>query len=71
MAATVLGRVKSGKGSSYEVKWDPSTGDVYVAWGGWTQSLSKNCSGSEFSCSWGRKTSPTPAATRGLPLLGA
>jgi hypothetical protein len=36
MAATVIGRVKSGKGSSYEVKWDQSSKDVYVSWAGWS-----------------------------------
>jgi hypothetical protein len=36
MAATVIGRVKSGKGSSYEVKWDQISRDAYVAYAGWT-----------------------------------
>lgn len=36
MAATVIGRVKSGKGKSYEVKWDQFSRDVYVSWGGWS-----------------------------------
>jgi hypothetical protein len=36
MAATIIGRVKSGKGKSYEVKWDQSSGDVYVAYAGWS-----------------------------------
>lgn len=36
MSATVIGRVKSGKGKSYEVKWNPSSKDVYVAYAGWT-----------------------------------
>lgn len=35
MAATVIGRVKSGKGNSYEVKWDQSNRDVYVSYAGW------------------------------------
>lgn len=46
MAATVIGRVKSGKGSSYEVKWDSSSRDVYVAYAGWT-SCGKASSASE------------------------
>ena len=29
MSATVIGRVKSGQGKSYEVKWDQSSRDVY------------------------------------------
>ena len=37
MSATVIGRVKSGKGKSYEVKWDQSDKSVYVKWGGWTK----------------------------------
>jgi len=36
MSATVIGRVKSGKGQSYEVKWDSASRDVYVAYAGWT-----------------------------------
>jgi hypothetical protein len=36
MSATVIGRVKSGKGKSYEVKWNPSSKEVYVAYAGWT-----------------------------------
>lgn len=38
MAATVIGRVKSGSTKkSYEVKWDQSDKNVYVAWAGWTK----------------------------------
>ena len=36
MSATVIGRVKSGQGKSYEVKWDQSSRDVYVSWAGWS-----------------------------------
>ena len=36
MAATVIGRVKSSKGKSYEVKWDSYSKDTYVSWGGWS-----------------------------------
>lgn len=36
MAAEVIGRVKSGKGQSYEVKWDSSSRDVYVSYAGWS-----------------------------------
>lgn len=37
MAAVIIGRVKSGNGKSYEVKWDQSDKNVYVSWGGWTK----------------------------------
>ena len=37
MSAAVISRVKSEKGKSYEVKWDSSSKDVYVAYAGWTQ----------------------------------
>lgn len=38
MAATVIGRVKSGStNKSYEVKWDQSSKDVYVSYAGWTR----------------------------------
>lgn len=36
MSATVIGRVKSQEGKSYEVKWDMASKDVYVSWGGWS-----------------------------------
>ncbi len=36
MAATVIGRVKAGSGKSYEVKWDQSGRDIYVAYAGWS-----------------------------------
>lgn len=36
MSATVIGRVKSKSGKSYEVKWDSASRDVYVAYAGWT-----------------------------------
>lgn len=36
MSASVIGTVKSGKGKSYEVKWDQSNRDVYVSYAGWT-----------------------------------
>ena len=37
MSATVIGRVTSGKNNkSYEVKWDSTSRDVYVAYAGWT-----------------------------------
>lgn len=36
LAAEVIGRVKSGSGKSYEVKWDAASTDVYVSYAGWT-----------------------------------
>ena len=36
MAASVIGRVRSGSGKSYEVKWDSSSKDTYVSYAGWT-----------------------------------
>lgn len=46
MSATIIGRVKSGKGKSYEVKWDQSNQYVYVGYAGWT-SCGKAYSASE------------------------
>ena len=37
MSAIVIGTVKSGKGKSYEVKWDKAGREVYVAYAGWTR----------------------------------
>ena len=38
MAAKIIGRVKSGKSNkSYEVKWDPSSKDLYISYAGWTR----------------------------------
>jgi len=36
MSATVIGTVKSSLGKTYEVKWDLSSKDIYVSWGGWS-----------------------------------
>lgn len=36
MSAEIIGRVKSGSGKSYEVKWDSMSRDVYVHIAGWT-----------------------------------
>lgn len=37
MAATVIGRVQSGKTrKSYEVKWDDASKEVYVSYAGWS-----------------------------------
>lgn len=35
MSATIIGRVSSGKGRSYDVKWDSASKDVYVSYAGW------------------------------------
>ncbi len=37
MATAVIGKVKSGKGKTYEVKWDQRSHDVYVSWAGWSK----------------------------------
>jgi len=36
MSAQIIGRVKSGAGKSYEVKWDHSSREVYVSYAGWS-----------------------------------
>jgi len=37
MSSQKLGTVKSGKTRrSFEIKWNPSSHEVYVAYGGWT-----------------------------------
>ena len=46
MSAQIIGKVKSGKGTSYEVKWNPATKDVYVGYAGWTH-VGKASSASE------------------------
>jgi hypothetical protein len=46
MSATVIGSVKSGKNKSYEVKWDQSSRDIYVAYAGWSH-VGKASSASE------------------------
>jgi hypothetical protein len=35
MSAEIIGRVKSGSGKTFEVKWDPSSKDIYVHVAGW------------------------------------
>ena len=37
MSATVISRVKSGSGKSYEVKWNSYSKDVYVSYAGWSR----------------------------------
>jgi hypothetical protein len=36
MSAQEIGTVKSGKGKTYQVKWDSSSGEVYVSYAGWS-----------------------------------
>lgn len=36
MATQKIGRVKSGSGKSFDVKWDPVGKDVYVSYAGWS-----------------------------------
>jgi len=46
MSAIKIGRVKSGKTKkSYEVKWDSTSRDVYVNWGGWSKAGKAGTSG--------------------------
>ena len=37
MSAQLIGRVKSPKFKSYEVKWNPHDRNVYVSYAGWTK----------------------------------
>lgn len=38
MSAQIIGKVKSTKTfKTYEVKWDPSDRNVYIAYAGWTR----------------------------------
>lgn len=37
MSAQIIGRVKSPKGKTYEVKWDSTCRDVYVSVAGWSR----------------------------------
>lgn len=46
MSAQIIGRVKSGSGKNYEVKWDSVSKEAYVSYAGWT-SLGKANSASE------------------------
>lgn len=46
MSAQIIGRVKSGSGKSYEVKWDSVSKEAYVSYAGWTY-LGKAYSASE------------------------
>ena len=32
-----LGKVNSGSNKKYEAKWYPSSGEIYVAYAGWTK----------------------------------
>lgn len=36
MSLSVIGRVKSGGGKSFEVKWSSTSKEVYVSYAGWT-----------------------------------
>ena len=36
MASIEIGRVKSGKGKNYVVKWNQTNREIYISWGGWT-----------------------------------
>jgi hypothetical protein len=45
MSAAVIGRVKSGKGASYEVKWNSGSGEVYVSYAGWSKAGTASSAG--------------------------
>jgi hypothetical protein len=45
MVAEKIGRVKSGSGKSYEVKWDARSKDVYVSYAGWSHCGKANSAG--------------------------
>lgn len=45
MAAEIIGRVKSGSGKSFEVKWDSYDKTVYVSYAGWTNCGKANSAG--------------------------
>ena len=47
MAAQVIGHVKSPRGKEYEVKWDPSSRDVYVSYAGGSKCREKADSASQ------------------------
>ena len=36
MATSITGRVKAPSGKTFEVKWDSSSKQVYIAVGGWS-----------------------------------
>ena len=36
MSATIIGRVKSGSGKTYQVKWNSTSREVYVSCAGWS-----------------------------------
>lgn len=36
MSATIIGKVKSGSGKDFDVKWNESGKEVYVSYAGWT-----------------------------------
>lgn len=50
MSGTVIGRVKSGTGKYYDVKWDQASKDSYVSYAGW--------------CFIGKASSATAAMTK-------
>jgi len=36
MATQIIGKVKSGSGETYQVKWDSVSKDVYISYAGWS-----------------------------------
>ena len=45
MSAEIIGRVKSGSGKSFEVKWDAASKEVYVHVAGWVSAGKANSAG--------------------------
>jgi len=45
MLSNEIGKVNSGSNKTYTVKWDQSSKDVYVSWGGWSNIGKANSAG--------------------------
>lgn len=41
MSAQVIGHARARSGKEYEVKWDSSSGEVYVSYAGWSKCREK------------------------------
>ena len=41
MSAHLIGHAKARSGKEYEVKWDSSSGEVYVSYAGWSKCREK------------------------------
>ena len=47
MSAVVIGHTKARSGKEYEVKWDASSGEIYVSYAGWSKCREKAKSASQ------------------------